>query len=73
MASRDEIEKVSDLNLKIGESEFEKVSKNTSQDFNFRKQGKTYFSIKRIRVKNISSVKIISDSEAKLLIAFRKD
>lgn len=71
MSDRTNIEKMKKSTFTINGEDADDITEGTDDDFNIRFQNKTFFSIKKLDVKSIESVKIQSNYLKKIVVVFR--
>ncbi|MCR8967089.1 hypothetical protein [Streptococcus zalophi] len=71
LASKDQIEKnVSEEEFLANDTKFEKISEDSSDDFNIRQDSKSYFSVQKATVKNINDLVIKTKWNEEFLLVF---
>ncbi|MEX2783736.1 hypothetical protein AB3331_00900 [Streptococcus sp. H49] len=73
MASKENIGDIEDSTFSLSNNDFHSIEKNTFHDFNIRYQGKTYFTVKQLRVKEVDSIKISSNFSKYFLLVLRNN
>lgn len=56
----------------LNAKEFETIKEGSEDDFNIRYKGKSYFSIKKIKVDSISDLRIQTTAKGKFILVFAK-
>lgn len=56
----------------LNDKEFETIKEDSEDDFNIRYKGKSYFSIKKIKVDSISNLRIQTTAKGRFILVFAK-
>lgn len=72
MVTKDKLDKMSKNQFKFNGDTFEDVGETSDDDFNIRYDGKTFWPLKKVSIKEVSVFNISSNWNGKILVAIRK-
>ena len=73
MATKEDLKKATATDFYLNDNEFQTVKEDSEDDFNVRYEKKTYFSVKKIEVTNLKTIKISSDWTDEIVLCLRSE